>query len=74
MGVLIQSFLEENIAKLTEQGKRYVLNLDVTMVQEYKVIGVKLMEEESDVLNQDVKIVAWTRQINVCHMAVESVV
>ena len=72
MGVLIQSFLEENIAKLIEQGKRYVLNLDVRMDQGYKVIDVKLMEEESDVSNQDVKIVAWIRQINVCHMAVES--
>ena len=74
MGVLIQSFLEENIAKLIEQGKGYVLNLDVKMDQGYKVIDVKHMEEESDVLNQDVKIVVWTRQINVCHMAVESVV
>jgi hypothetical protein len=74
MGVLIQSFLEENIVRLTEQGRKYVLNQGVIMGQEYKVIDVKLMEAESDVLNQDVKIVAWTRQINVCHMVVESVV
>jgi hypothetical protein len=74
MGVLIQSFLEENIVRLTEQGRKYALNLDVRMGQEYKVIGVKLMEAESDVLSQDVKIVAWIRQINVCHMAVENAV
>jgi hypothetical protein len=74
MGVLIQSFLEENIVRLTEQGRKYVLNLDVRMVQEYKVIGVKRMQVENVALNQDVHVVCLIRQINVYHMVLENAV